>query len=376
MNAIGKIESEVLHSNAAVADAHFDWPQASWDAIVRSGVLKWLPPSRYGGDELAPVDLLAGYCEIARHCLTTAFILSQREAATRYLLRGGNEALIERFARELVTGRLHVTLGISQLTTSRQHGAPAMSAIREGNGYSLTGTMPWVTAADRTDAILVGATLSDSRQILALVDCKSPGLKIGPPLELLAVRGSRTAEVRCDDVKVSDSQIAAGPVVNVMATLKGGTGGLETSALALGLVAGCRDWLNEEMAKTKRTYIAEWIGCIDGEQRRLITRMSVLSSNAEASGKSAAKSDLPVSPTVIESQGNIDAAAMLRSEANHLALRAADTILAVAKGAGFVAPHPAERFVRQARFFLVWSCPKPALESTVSRIWGATPTPE
>ena len=37
----------------------------------------------------------------------------------------------------------------------------------------------------------------------------------------------------------------------------------------------------------------------------------------------------------------------------------------LAKGVGFVHPHPAQRWARQALFFLVWSCPRPAAEATL-----------
>jgi hypothetical protein len=39
--------------------------------------------------------------------------------------------------------------------------------------------------------------------------------------------------------------------------------------------------------------------------------------------------------------------------------------LAASKGAGFVAGHPAERAVREAMFFLVWSCPQPVVSAAL-----------
>src|SRR5262249_60794539 len=54
-----------------------------------------------------------------------------------------------------------------------------------------------------------------------------------------------------------------------------------------------------------------------------------------------------------------EAALALRVECTRLALRASQVELLAAKGAGFVAPHPAQRRARQAQFFLVWSCPVP-----------------
>jgi hypothetical protein len=40
--------------------------------------------------------------------------------------------------------------------------------------------------------------------------------------------------------------------------------------------------------------------------------------------------------------------------------------LAAGKGSGFLRSHPAQRWARQAMFFLVWSCPAPALDATLA----------
>ena len=58
----------------------------------------------------------------------------------------------------------------------------------------------------------------------------------------------------------------------------------------------------------------------------------------------------------------------LRIQANALALQATQAALTASKGAGFVRPHPAQRWARQALFFLVWSCPRPAAEGTMAHL--------
>ena len=58
-------------------------------------------------------------------------------------------------------------------------------------------------------------------------------------------------------------------------------------------------------------------------------------------------------------------AAMLRQRANSLVLRVTQAQLAASKGAGYVSGHPAERAVREALFFLVWSCPQPVVAAAL-----------
>jgi hypothetical protein len=58
----------------------------------------------------------------------------------------------------------------------------------------------------------------------------------------------------------------------------------------------------------------------------------------------------------------------LRTRANSLVLRASQAALAAAKGAGYVAGHPAGRWCREALFFLVWSCPQPVIAANVCEL--------
>ncbi|HJT76198.1 MAG TPA: acyl-CoA dehydrogenase, partial [Gemmataceae bacterium] len=59
-------------------------------------------------------------------------------------------------------------------------------------------------------------------------------------------------------------------------------------------------------------------------------------------------------------------ATTLRGRANALVLQATQAALTASKGTGFLLDHPAQRWARQALFFLVWSCPRPAAEATLA----------
>src|ERR1700722_173487 len=115
---------EILATNAASADGDAAWPAASWQALTAAGVPAWSVPRAFGGRELGPVDLLRGYETLASACLTTAFILSQREAAVRRIVGLGRPNQQQRLLPKLATGSYLMTVGLSQLTTSRQHVLP------------------------------------------------------------------------------------------------------------------------------------------------------------------------------------------------------------------------------------------------------------
>lgn len=332
---------DTLTSHAEAADAEPVWPTASWQALRQAGGLRWCIPTEYGGDGLQGTELLARYRDLAAACLTTCFILSQRDAACRRLRDSGNAALRERLLPALARGDTFSTVGLSQLTTARQHTAPTFTARVESEALVLDGVIPWVTGAAAAQYLIVGAVLDDGRQVLAVLPADLPGVQVGPPLDLLALRGSMTAEVRCTQVRLPREWILAGPLERVLQIGRGGPGGLETSCLALGVVYAAVAYLRHEaVTRPTLTPIAErFSGRLDRAWQEL---------ERLASGSNTA-----------------DAATALRGRANLLALHATQAALTAGKGTAFVRPHPAQRWARQALFFLVWSCPWPAASATL-----------
>ncbi len=338
----GRIAETTLQALAALADradAEVDFPSASWALVREAGVPAWSVPAAFGGRELSAADRLRGAEQLAGACLTTTFILSQREAAVRRILTHARPEVRIDLLPRLARDEIFLTVGLSQLTTSRQHQAPALSAVPRGAGYVLDGVIPWVTGAARADALVVGATLPDGMQILMLLPRDRPGLEVEAPMDLCALRGSQTTQVRCRQVVVEPADVMAGPSPRVLGAA---AGGLETSCLALGLAGAAVDHLHHEAAVRSdlRPIADRFESARQGLRRRLYALADETVSPADASD--------------------------LRIQANTLALQATQAALTASKGAGFVRPHPAQRWARQALFFLVWSCPRPAAEGTMA----------
>jgi alkylation response protein AidB-like acyl-CoA dehydrogenase len=290
------------------------------------------------------VDLLTGYEAIAGACLTTSFILSQRDAACRRLRDSGNEVLCRELLPALARGERFATVGLSQLTTSRQHIRPTLAAQETAGGFAVDGVIPWVTGASRADHLIFGAVLEDGRQILAVLPTDLPGVSVGPPLDLAALEGSLTAEVRCDNLALDRKWLLAGPVERVLQTGRGGAGGLETSCLALGLAGAAITHVSREAEGRP-------------DLRATAERLAKLRERLRGEMHYLAEGSAPA-----------EAAVALRSRANTLVLQATQAALTVSKGSGFLRQHPAQRWARQALFFLVWSCPWPAAAATLASL--------
>jgi alkylation response protein AidB-like acyl-CoA dehydrogenase len=331
-----------LFAHAGSADAEPVWPARSWDVVARAGALRWCIPEEYGGAGLGRVELLRHYRALAGACMTSCLLLSQRDAACRRLLDSGNEALCRRLLPPLARGEQFATVGLSQLTTARQHLGPACVARDEGSTLMLEGTVPWVTGAARAEHIVTGAVLPDGRQVLVVLPTALPGVAVGPSLDLMALEGSLTAEVRCAQVRLGKEWLLAGPAKKVLQGGRGGAGGLETSCYGLGLAGAALEYLRKE---------AEARPALAPGTERLHR------------GWQKAWQELE---RLAQEGGSAEAASALRGRANTLVLQATQAALTASKGTGFVRPHPAQRWARQALFFLVWSCPWPAAAATLA----------
>ena len=336
-----------LSSMAGELDRSEAWPEAQLRRCGEAGVFQWFMPRHWGGQEWSDADVTRGYLRLAAACLTTTFIITQRTGACQRIAGSENETVKERLLPALVSGDAFATVGISHLTTSRRHLAQAVLRAREADdAFILSGYSPWVTGAAHASTVVTGAVLDDGRQILLALPTLLPGVTVPPPARLVGLSASHTGEVRLDEVRVSREWLLAGPVENVMKIGVGaGTGGLQTSTLAIALAGAALDYLEHEAIQ--RPDLAGPAAELRGEQSELSTTLLAL-----AGGQPVCSND------------------ELRARANSIALRASQASLAAAKGVGYVVGHPAGRWCREALFFLVWSCPQGVMAANLCELAG------
>ncbi|MEX1027539.1 MAG: acyl-CoA dehydrogenase family protein [Candidatus Paceibacterota bacterium] len=336
-----------LRELAAELDRPRAWPCEQLRLCGEYGVFEWFLSPESGGQGWSEADIMRGYLELSAACLTTTFVITQRSGACRRIEICDNQPLKARLLPDLCSGKSFATVGISHLTTSRRHLAkPVLRAAESDDGFVIDGFSPWVTGSPFADHVLIGATLDDGRQILAVLPMNAPGVSVAPVAELVGLSASHTGPVHCDRVALSREWIVAGPVEDVMKQGVGANpGGFQTSALAIGLAGGAIRFMQEEAAK--RPELALPTEALQADWREL--RSDLLN----------AASDEPVCSTE-----------NLRTRANSLALRSSQAALAAAKGTGYVVGHPAGRWCREALFFLVWSCPQPVMAANLCELAG------
>ena len=139
-----------LASQANGLDAGDAWPAVQLQQLGQANVYRWFVPPLAndcaGGEGWTEAELLKVYIALAKACLTTAFILTQRQAAVSRIVASENEWLRQRLLPGLLSGESFATVGIAQLTTSRRHLArPVLRMEQIEGGLRLDGLCPWVT---------------------------------------------------------------------------------------------------------------------------------------------------------------------------------------------------------------------------------------
>lgn len=327
-----------LSAQSESSGAGSQWPVQVMQALAEAGILACGIPPEFGGQDVGS-SMTETYIDLATADLVSCFILTQQNSAVARIAASDNVTMKARWLPLIASGEAFATVGISHLSTSRQHlDEPAVAVTETASGFRFSGTVPWATSATQADVVVVGGTLPSGMEVLVAMPTDSSGFEATDRAELLALTASETGQIVLNDVEVDRSALLAGPVEAVMKTGAGGTGSVTTSALAVGLSQRC-----------------VWQLAVEAERRDDLTE----SYDSLRSEFAAVKRDILLPADARPS------AEELRTRANSLALRTSQALMTACKGAGFVKGHPAEKAVREAMFFLVWSCPRPVASAAM-----------
>lgn len=332
-----------LASRATRHDLSGDWPDTDLSVLANVGAMRWAIPMEFGGEDYSPLEIHFRYEAIASASLTTALILTQRDSAIDFIESARDWSMRPTLLRRMANNELFATIGIAQLTTSRQGGAPALRATRQVHGaYQLDGLIPWCTGAAKAALIIAGAVLDDGQQILFALPTDTPGVHVDLPMPLSALRSSWTTSVRCEGVILEEKWILRGPTERALTGARGKSLALGQTFLATGLAGGALDLIAQHDSDQAR----QAHGRLDRQLQALRERVLTLSAPAHQADAASA-------------------GALLRGACSELALRCAHVAVTLYKGAALLNDHPAQRLAREALFLLVWSCPVPVIDCTI-----------
>jgi butyryl-CoA dehydrogenase len=328
-----------IRSRATALDRGGQWPDQDLSELASAGACRWFVPSRFGGEGIDPLELHLRYEAIASASVATALVVSQRDSAVGFIDGGESETLRQELLPPMARGEFFGTIGIAQLTTSRQRG---LRATVDGEGFRLDGIIPWSTGAAKSKYIVAGAVTEDGRQILFVLPMDLGGVSVRPPLDLVALRSSWTSQIEIRNSKLDRRWILRGPVEKALSRSSKGLA-LGQIFLAFGLCTGALQLIGEENSDRAKS-----LGERFGGQLETIRNEALDLCKPGREADSAA------------------AAPRLRASCHDLAVRMTQSAVALYKGSGLLMDHPAQRLAREAMFFLVWSCPDAVIDCTVN----------
>lgn len=338
-----------LSRDLARLATHYDisgeWPERSLAHLTAAGAWGWMVPTAYGGMELALVPQLQAYEAVAAGCMSSLLILSQRDGACELLTSAQNDRLKGELLPRLAANEIMASVGISQITTSHQAGKPALAAEPNGDGFRLRGFMPWVTSAEKCDVIVAGAALPDDRQVLVVVGTDLPGVQIDRAMSLMALESTRTAEVHCRDVAIDGSCVLSPPAEKALS---------RTSPVKIWTVVASGIGLAGAMIRLVCGHAEKTDGVLREQAEELVSRYQAVRERMYKCAVQLAGAEKGPSITGV------------RVAVNDLLVRLAVATLIYAKGSGYIRQRDAQRLVREAMFFLVWSAPEDIRTQTLA----------
>ncbi len=214
--------------------------------LTEMGLLSCLIPEEYGGQPIDTVSYIISVEEASRVCGSTGITLAAHNSLGTYpVLAFGTEEQRRRYLPRAAKGEL-MAFGLSEPDAGSDAGGTRTMAIKTGDGWVVNGSKCWITSATKAFATIATARTSDDpsdKRITSFVlERDWPGYAVGKKENKLGLRGSDTAFLHFDDMKVSDDarlgKIGDG-FKQMLMTLDGGR--ISIGAMALGLGQGALD---------------------------------------------------------------------------------------------------------------------------------------
>ena len=330
-----------IEHRAQSHDLNADWPALDLADLHSVGALQWAVSDADGKGRISALELHLRYERLATASLATALIVTQRDAAVGLIDAATASLCRTKLLGDLLKNDVWATVGIAQLSTSRQRGRPALAAHRIDGGYLLNGEIPWCTGAVHSAYVVAGATLQDGQQILFVLQQGQQGIALAKPMHMVALNCALTSAISLENVVIDDAWLLQPPCRNPLSGRRNSLA-LGQTFLATGLTQACLNLIAQH--STDRAHAA----C-----KQLNLQLASLRDEVQALCRPGYESEAAAQN------------ARLRGACNDLAVRSAQVAVAVYKGAALLDNHPAQRLAREAMFLLVWSCPDTVIDCTV-----------
>ncbi|MCT7352390.1 acyl-CoA dehydrogenase [Streptomyces sp. 15-116A] len=319
------------------------FPRDLFTLLSEAGLLGLPYDSEYGGGDQPYEVYLQVLEELAMARLTVGLGVSVHTLASYALAAYGAKEQQAEHLPAMLGGGLLGAYCLSEPASGSDAASLRTKAVRDGDDWVITGTKAWITHGGIADFYTVMARTGEEgpRGITAfLVPGDAEGLSAAAPEKKMGMKGSPTAQVHFDGVRVSDDRRIGEEGQGFAIALSALDGGrLGIAACAIGLAQAA---LDEALRyATERRQFGKPIADFQG-LRFMLADMATQIEAGRALYLSAARLRDAGRPFAKQ-------AAMAKLHCTDTAMRVTTDAVQILGGYGYTADFPAERYMREAK---------------------------
>ncbi len=319
------------------------FPREVFTLLSESGLLGLPYDSEYGGGDQPYEVYLQVLEELAAVRLTVGLGVSVHTLASYALATYGSKQQQVEHLPAMLGGGLLGAYCLSEPASGSDAASLRTRAVRDGYGWVLTGTKAWITHGGIADFYTVMARTGEEgpRGISAfLVPGDADGLSAAAPEKKMGMKGSPTAQVHFDGVRVGDERRLGEEGQGFAIALSAlDSGRLGIAACAIGVAQAALD--EAVTYATERRQFGKPIADFQG-LRFMLADMATQIEAGRALYLAAARLRDAGRPFAKQ-------AAMAKLHCTDTAMRVTTDAVQVLGGYGYTADFPAERYMREAK---------------------------
>lgn len=347
LGLVREIAAAELEPRVAEFEAAHEFPREIVRTLGKAGLLSLPYPEEYGGGGQPYEVYLQALEEIAYHWFGVAEAVNVHNLACFGTATYGTQAQREELLPDMLGGELLGAYCLSEAESGSDAASLTTRAVREDDGYRITGTKSWVTHAGHADFYNVFSRTGGpgARGLSCLVvPSGTPGMVVHEPERKLGVWSNPTAQVGFDDLRVPADRLIGREGKGFLIAMGAlDCGRLGIAACAVGIAQAAADYA-VRYAKERRQF-----------GQRIISFQGVGFMLADMATQVAAARALTLAAARLKDAGlpySLEAA-KAKLFATDMAMKVTTDAVQVLGGAGYVSDHPVERWMREAKLLQI-----------------------
>ena len=330
---------------AAQVDVDNLFPSALWKEMGDLGLLGVTVPEEFGGAGMSYLAHTVAVEEIARASASVSLSYgAHSNLCVNQIKLNGTADQKAKYLRKLVSGDHVGALAMSEAGAGSDVVSMSLRAEKRNDHYRLNGNKYWITNGPEADTLIVYAKSdpdAGAKGITAfLIEKDMVGFSTSPHFEKLGMRGSNTAELNFDDVRVPFENVLGEEGKGVRVLMSGlDYERVVLAGIGLGIMAACLDEIMPYLSTRKQ--FGQPIGNFQLMQGKIADMYTAMNS-ARAYVYEVARS---CDKGTVTRQ---DAAACCLYASEQAMVQAHQAVQAMG-GAGFMADAPVARLFRDAK---------------------------